>query len=212
MPRPIPTAVMHFTRVEHLPSIIANGLESDTRAQASGLLQIEVGALGIKQRRRERVMRLDPGGTVADYVPFYFAPRSPMMYVIDKGRVPTYQDGCDKVIYLASTLERLAGTGLVVRLSDRNAVFAHAAVIDLEGDVDGHIDWDLMLSRYWHDTLSQPDRKERRMAECLVHQVVPWAAFDEVVAKNDSTAEEARVALAAAGRTTNVAVRPGWYY
>lgn len=33
MSRPIPTQVYHFTRVEHLASIVRNGLLSDTEVQ-----------------------------------------------------------------------------------------------------------------------------------------------------------------------------------
>lgn len=212
MPRPIPTPVMHFTRVEHLPSIIANGLESDTRAQASGSLKIEIGDLGVKRRRRKRSMPLWPGGVIADYVPFYFGDRSPMMLQIHTDRVLTYQEGCDRIIYLVTTLERLDQLGLTVRLSDRNAAKAVTAFIDLSGDIDGHIDWPLMKQRMWKNTVEEPDRQERRMAECLVHQVVPWSALHEVVAKNDSTADEARTALAAAALSVKVAVRPTWYY
>ncbi|QNE20014.1 DUF4433 domain-containing protein [Kribbella qitaiheensis] len=36
-------------------------------------------------------------------MPFYYAPRSPMMHNIHKGKVPSYQDGCERLIYLATT-------------------------------------------------------------------------------------------------------------
>ena len=42
-------------------------------------LTTEVGQPDIKLKRRHRVVPIDPGGVVADYVPFYFAARSPML-------------------------------------------------------------------------------------------------------------------------------------
>lgn len=203
---------MHFTHVQHLRTVVERGLLSGTVAQAVGVLQVEVGRQDIKQRRRTTPVPLPPGGVVADYVPFYFAPRSPMMFVIDRGNVPTYQSGCDDLVYLVTTLERLVDLGLRPICSDRNATIAVATFSSVIGDLDTLVDWDLMAAQWWYNTPEAPDRKERRMAECLVHGLVPWAAFTEVVTKTATCAETARHVLAAAGVATKVRVRPGWYF
>ena len=36
------------------------------------------------------------------------------------------------------------------------------------------VDWKIMKSKYWNDTDEDPDRKRRRRAEYLVHQLFPW--------------------------------------
>jgi hypothetical protein len=46
-----------------------------------------------------------------------------------------------------------------------------------ESDLDALVDWELMRATYWADTDDDPDRKERRTAECLVHRAVPWVSF-----------------------------------
>lgn len=213
MPRPIPTPVVHFTRVEHVADIIARGLVSDNEAQAEGLLTVEIGNVGIKERRRRRTVPRPPHGTVADYVPFYFAPRSPMMYSIHCGNVPTYSHGCDRLVYLASTVERLISLGLDVLLTDRNAVLDFADFVDADADVpDDFIDWDLMKAQYWNNTPDRPDRKERRMAECLVRPRVPWEAFESVVARSAPVAREVEAQTAAAASSPSVDVRPQWYF
>lgn len=73
----IVTAVYHFTHIDHLAGIIADGLVCDT--EVAGALTQEVGNHGIKASRRRIPVKAGPGGVVADYVPFYFAPRCPMM-------------------------------------------------------------------------------------------------------------------------------------
>jgi hypothetical protein len=63
---------------------------------------------------------LAPYGCVADYVPFYFAPRSPMLYKLHKGGVPNYTGGQDPLVYLVSSAEAVAATGASFVFSDGN--------------------------------------------------------------------------------------------
>lgn len=212
MSRPIPTPVMHFTHVDNLPAIVANGLLSDADAQGSGLLQVEVGERGIKEARRRRLVDVGPGGCVADYAPFYFAPYNAMMDSISHGRVEQYQDGCEPLVYLVSTVERLRAAGCALVVTDRNA---RLQVADFQEVIDdtwgGHIDWPLMQAQWWNNTPDEPDRRERRMAECLVHGGVAWDVFVEVVTLTPNMQGRARQAIAAAGGSTPVTVRPSWY-
>ncbi|MPV50871.1 DUF4433 domain-containing protein [Pseudactinotalea sp. HY160] len=210
-----PTWVLHFTPVEHLTTMMKHGLLSDTAAHESGLLTAEVGNLQIKDRRRQQAVRLPPGGAVADYVPFYFAPRSPMMYAISCGNVPTYTSGTEGLVYLVSTLERLHELDCRPMLTDRNAALSYTdyRAFDPADPVDdGFIDWPLMSERYWRNTPEDPQRVERRMAEALVHKRVPWDAIMQIGTQNESVATEVRADLVAAGLRVPVNVRPTWYF
>lgn len=212
MSRPSPVTVYHFTRVEHLVSIIESGLQPDSTV--GEMLQVEVGNAGIKSRRASRPVTVDPGGYVGDYAPFYFAPRSPMMYSIHRGNVPNYVDGCARLIYLVTTVERLDRLGATIVLSDRNAVYEYAEFRRFRGAwaADDFIDWPLMRAYWWNNTPEDPDRMERRMAECLVHEQVPWGAFTEVHSRSRAVATEANQALEAAGAAIRATVSPQWYF
>lgn len=212
MARPVPTPVMHLTHTDNLPGIITSGLLSDSLALSSGSTQVDIGEQPIKAGRRTRVVPLPPGGVVADYAPFYFAARSPMLFSINCGNVATYQDGCDRLVYLVTTLERLSEAGLTWVVSDRNARIAFAEFRGQEDPSHAHVDWELMASKWWMNTPEFPDRKERRMAECLVHERVPWRALDHLVVNTEAVAHEVRDVLAAAGHGTGVSVRPDWYF
>jgi len=67
-----------------------------------------------------------PRGVVADYLPFYFAPRSPMLYAIARDNVPEYTGGVDPLVYLVTTADRLGQLRLPMLFIDRNAVLATA--------------------------------------------------------------------------------------
>lgn len=203
--------VYHFTRVEHLATITEHGLLSDTLAK--DVLQLEVGNQGIKAQRARRLVPVPPGGVVADYAPFYYGPRSPMMFAIHKGNVPTYSDGCDRLVYLITTLEALLVARLPVIGTDRNAVLDFARFSADATEVVAMVDWPLMRARYWSNTEDDPDRRERRQAECLVHQRVPWVLISDVAAKSESVASEVRTVLAGTSDTpVRVHVRPDLYF
>lgn len=201
------TPVFHFTHIDNLPTIARDGLRCDSDVQPSGLLRQEIGNQGIKDLRRRRQVPEPPGGVVADYVPFYFAPRSPMMSAIQSGRVPTYQNGCDEIVYLCTTLGRLSDTGHEVLFSDRNATLAVAEFALDAADLE--IDWQLMQERYWGNTPEYPDRREKRMAECLVHRIVEPTGIRALVTKTQAVADRVGRLV---GDTWPVYVRGDWYF
>ena len=201
------TPVFHFTHIDNLATIAASGLQCDTRIQTTKILRQEVGNQDIKSMRRAREVPVPPGGVVADYLPFYFAPRSPMMYAIHMGNVPTYLDGCDDIVYLCTRVGRLRDTGREVLFTDRNAALAIAAFATEAGYL--RIDWDLMREVIWKNTDEYPDRREKRMAECLVHLLVEPAGIESLVTKTQAVAERVGRLV---GDTWPVSVRGGWYF
>ncbi|PZF04677.1 hypothetical protein DEJ01_07670 [Curtobacterium sp. MCLR17_040] len=210
--RKIPTLALHFTHVDNLETIAGAELLPDTSAQSTGALRVEVGNTSIKERRRAQIVPLDPGGSVADYVPFYFGPRSPMMYAIASGNVPSYTSGTAELVYIVTTLEQLYFCGCKPILTDRNAALAYAEYREYRPDDligDGFIDWALMSAKYWTDF---PDGRERRMAECLVASHVPWAAVQGLAVQNERIEKRVVDILARVGSDVPVKIRPTWYF
>ncbi len=136
-----------------------------------------------------------------------------MLFAIHKGNVPTYQDGQDKVVYLVTTTEVLANVDLDFVFTDRNAALALAEYADDLNDLDRLVDWDLMNAVMWKNTDDEPDRRERRMAEMLVHQSVPWDAIIAVVGRtNDRVGQIGAILANVGGKATPVQAKPGWYF
>lgn len=212
MTPPTPVLLFHFTNLSHLGSVCRDGLVCDSTVGTR--LLSEAGEPAIKARRRQTAVPAGPGGVVADYVPFYFAPRSPMLYRIHRGGVPTYIGGQSDLVYVCTTVERLQECGVSLVFTDRNAATRYAA-FRADGEdwrAEGFIDWSLMRSRDWYNDPAHPDRKERRMAECLAHPAVPWHAVQAIGARDAAVAGQVQVALAGADHQPRVVVRPGWYF
>ena len=213
--------VYHFTHVSHLAAIVRDGLLCDSEIHKTQKLNYEAGDHAIKDHRRNRNVPCGPSGVVADYVPFYFAPRSPMLYRITNphqlanGGVATYDGSPHELIYLVSSVEHLHTAGLAVVLTDRNAATGYAQFCDdpAQWFAPDFIDWPLMKAQIWKNTGEYPERMERRMAECLVHGVVPWPAILEIAVHDSSIATQVKTVLASAGKNTlTPELKPEWYF
>ena len=149
---------------------------------------------------------------VGDYVPFYFCPRSPMLYKISRGGEGlTYQDGQRDIVHLVTTVGKVvdaAGDGRWA-FSDSNAGAAYARFADdlslLEDEQ--FVDWDAVNAERW-----QGATMTRKMAEFLVLDQLPWSAIIGIGVQNRQVRQRTKTLLAAAGAGTPVAVRPRWYY
>lgn len=212
MPRPIPTQVFHMTRIERLPSIVDAGLLPDNEVVRQGLPGVEIGYRHIKDRRAQRIVPCGAGGTLADYVPFYFAPRSPMLYTITGGNVSHEAAQTDDIVYLVTSTQRLREADLSVVYSNRHPVLEYADLTDQDSSLDrpDFVDWGLMRVIIWKNTLEDPDRKDRRQAECLAHPSVPWHCIEAIATKTEGAATKVRTLIQS--DTVPITVRRNWYF
>lgn len=204
------TAIMHFTDVDNLPGIVAkSGLLADAAISGDGGPTHECADASIKARRKTMPVDLDPYGVISDYVPFYFAPRSPMMYRIWRGGVASYQRGQEKLVYLVSSVEAVVSCGLAWIGSDGNCATSVTNHYNKFEELLQAVDWPLMEEQYWANTVEDGDRMRRRQAEFLIHRFAPIDCIEYAVAKSDPIAQQAKSAL---GHVIPVTVQPSWYY
>ena len=206
------TPIYHITHVGNLPGIIAAGcLWSDRRVQQQGVNTV-IGFDHIKRRRLEELeVDCHQGTKVGDYVPFYFCPRSVMLYVIDRRNTGLqYHGGQRGIVHLVSTVEAAieAAGNRPWAYSDGNAgAFYTKFYADL-GRIDDIIDWSAVAATSW----AEPAVKNRKQAEFLVHDHFPWTAFHEIGVIDGSVAREVLAASGSASHRPSVRVRRDWYY
>lgn len=127
-------SLVHLTHVRNLHGILAEGcLRADNLVSRGSSLLVESADPAIKASRRATTVPLAPYGSVADYVPFYFASRSPMLYKIAKGGVPQYTEGQDRLLYAVTSVEAVAAAGLRWVFSDGNCA---SVVTEFFDDLD----------------------------------------------------------------------------
>jgi len=168
----------------------------------------------IQDRRSNKLVPCGAGGSLHDYVPFYFAPRSPMLYTINRGNVEGYSQGQQQILHLVTTAESVSDRGLAYAYTDGHAVMEYS---DFYDDIEylylePIIDWELMEARYWSDTEEDPDRKRRRQAEFLVYQFFPWHLVNEIGVINSTIQSQVRNLLLKSVHKPNILVHRDWYY
>jgi hypothetical protein len=200
--------IYHITHVNNLPGIIKEGgLHCDRIAQ--NMKSVNIGHKHIKARRLNRNVPAGPQGTVGDYVPFYFAPRSPMLFAISRGNVEGYTAGQQPVIYLCSSTEAVAAANLRWVFTEGHADMDYTDFFDDFKDLT-KVDWNLMKAKYWNATDDDPDRSRRRQAEFLVHGFFPWPLVAQIAVYVSTTAKMVSDILA--GNTPPIVIEQGWYY
>ncbi len=206
----VPTLIYHITHIDNLPAILAaGGLRCYRSVCETGYTNIAHES--IQDRRAVTRVPLPPGGDLHDYVPFYFAPRSPMLYAIHAGYVVGYRGGEGSIVHVVTSVEAVRKAALRFVFTDGHAIMPLTRFHDDLKDLEA-IDWPLMRERYWADTDDDPDRKRRRQAEFLVHHALPWGLVHRVGVRDARAKSHAEDLLAAAGHATEVVAKPKWYY
>jgi hypothetical protein len=72
--------IFRIVHRNNLDDVLSNGCRC--RNDAADHKYVEIGNQELIQRRNGRTIPCAPGGTLSDYVPFYFTPYSPMLYNI----------------------------------------------------------------------------------------------------------------------------------
>ena len=214
MPPPAQPKIYHIAHVDRLPSIITDGaLWSDRRiiARAGGGTVIGMGT--IKERRLTLPVHPHLFTYVGDYVPFYFCPRSIMLYVIHCANSPelAYRGGQRPIVHLQADLHRVVawadaeGRRWAFSLSNAGARYTQfrASVAEL-----GEVNWEAVAATDFRPA----DIKEGKQAEFLVHDTFPWHLVERIGVYDRTVGQQAQIAMQGAAHRPVVEIRRDWYY
>ena len=109
------------------------------------------------------------------------------------------------------TCQLVAAAGLDFTFTEGHAELAYSSFFEDLVDLD-KVDWRIMRSRWWNDTVEDMDRKRRRQAEFLVHDFFPWELVTRIGVINDDIAEQVNEVLQGPAHRPTVVVERTWYY
>lgn len=206
--------IYHITHVDNLVSIIDEcGLVSDATMTARGGPVAAIGMSRIKKRRLTLPVRCHEGDHVDDYVPFYFCPRSIMLYVIHCANKPelSYRGGQGPIIHLEADLQEVvawADTENRRWAFSLSNVGAYYTEFRSELSALDELDWEAIRN---NDFRSR-EVKEAKQAEFLVHPTFPWELVSRIGVRTAGVGEKAAEALQTGQHRPGVEIRPDWYY
>lgn len=210
---PAQPKIYHIVHVDRLTSILSsNGLLCDAEIIAQNAAGTTIGMNTIKQRRlNELTLESYPDLRVGQCVPFYFCPRSIMLYVIHKADNDEliYKGGQEPIIHLQADLydsvqwAQQQSSRWAFTLSNAGSYYFE----DRNNLTQLHeLDWQAIASTQWQSC------KEGKQAEFLMEHSFPWHLVEAIVVQSPLIHQQVVNTLQMATHRPSVTINPNWYY
>ncbi|NGX62073.1 MAG: hypothetical protein K940chlam9_01566 [Chlamydiae bacterium] len=211
---PAKPKIFHIVHVDNLLSIITDGyLWCDAEMAQRRLSGTSIGMKHIKQRRLKQTLTSFKNLSVGNCVPFYFCPRSVMLYLIYKQNYDDldYRGGQEAIIHLEADLQRS------IEWATKNELrwtftLQNAGSKYFEDRCDlaqlDEIDWVAVASTSWSDNQT----KERKQAEFLIEHRFPWQLIERIGLQSTKLAQQVADVFSENSHRPKVDIKPEWYY
>ena len=212
MPVPSKPKIYHIVHVDRLSSIISDGyLWCDSKMAQRSFQGTTIGMNSIKQRRLSLPLNSHHGLNVGDCVPFYFCPRSVMLYVVYRANHPEldYQGGQEPIIHLEADLY---DTVVWATRNKRRWAFtlsnAGSSYFEDYSDLSRlrEINWNAVQSNRWSQ------HKELKQAEFLVETSFPWELVSRIGVYSQDVYNEVINTIRTYDHRPRVSIEKSWYY
>lgn len=171
--------IFRITHIDNVPWILEHGVHCRNSDVVDPNF-VTIGNPDLIIKRNDRAVAIEPGGTLSDYIPFYFTPYTPMMLNITTGYAGIQRRDKGEIAILVSSVPRLRELGVPFVFTDRHAYLAAARYFSETDHLD-QVDWDGLQRRDFKRDLNRPEKVERYQAEALVYRHVPVDALLGIV-------------------------------
>ena len=213
--KPLNRKIYHITHLQNLVQIVGDAvLWSDSEMLRQNRSCTVVGMSEIKRRRLEEIeVNCHPGCRVGQFVPFYFCPRSVMLYLLYQGNHVdlTYRGGQSPIVHLEADLDRVVQWAQQYSrpwaFSKVNAGTRYSKFFNDPAGLQG-LDWQSIDAQDWKAAFV----KEAKQAEFLVFESFPWTLVERI-GVIDATRQAAVAAIVSgAAHAPPIQLRRDWYY
>jgi hypothetical protein len=202
--------IFRITHRNNIPWILDNGLHCRNSGSVDPNF-VQIGNADLISKRHHKKAKGPYGGTLSDYVPFYFTPLSPMFYNIKTGWNGITKRANDEIAICYSSLDELIKYGVQFVFTDRHAYLETAQAFTKRSDLE-QIDWKILQNRDFKRDMDDLGKVERYEAETLVRTILPVKAFCGIACVNASVAADIQTEVTKRGLSLAVETKPGWYF
>jgi hypothetical protein len=198
--------------IDNVPHILEHGLCTKHHPMASQNF-ISIGNPDIINVRDDTRVKIEGYGNIGDYVPFYFTPKSMMLFNIITGfRAPLVpKRNKQDVIIVRCLIEKLSqlerffftdGQANVVSITEHYNNLSHL----------DKVDWKIIQSADFKNEAGDTDKQRRYQAEFLVYHHVPIEYIESINVYNEIAANFVKTALAKTPLLLPINITPEYFF
>jgi hypothetical protein len=202
--------IFRITHINNVPWILNNGVHCKNSPVRDPNF-VNIGNTDLIAKRTHRIVPIGSNRTLADYIPFYFTPRSPMLYNIRTGHGGITQRPNSEIVTLVTSLNRLEEQEVEFAFTDRHAYLTTASYHDSTEELHC-IDWRILQDSDFQRDPEDPGKLERYQAEALVYRRLAVESLLGIATHNEAAKGEVEQMIRDADQELQVRVRPAWYF
>ncbi|MBS1505207.1 MAG: DUF4433 domain-containing protein [Bacteroidetes bacterium] len=197
-----------MTHIKNIPHILKHGI-THYSSMSKNKNYIAIGDGNLINTRNDFVM--PNGKTLGEYIPFYFGPHMPMLYVMQKGFNGVTPSLPQDIVYCITSVEAIQQAKLDYVFTNGHAVDRFSEFYypkDIK-NILKIIDTKAIDEKYWKKE-SDLDLKRRKEAEFLVEGDIPIAAIQRFAVYDQTTA--AQIKKMGWFQDQELIVKPNYYF
>lgn len=193
-----------MTSINNLENIIyQDGLLCKNKIAANIVQYEDIANHDVQDKRSQTLVPFSPGGNLHSYVPFYFWGQTPMLLV--------NQHRQNEIIFFVTHTKTIAKVGLPFVFTDRHAVVSYARFYN-ELDELKNLDWETIKLRYWKNTSDDPGRREKKQAEFLIYNKLPWEQIYGIAVIDDNVGARVESIVNGLQHKPVIKTKREWYF